>query len=104
MESKERLSWNVTLSPRADKDKNKLPILIQDQLALLIKEIGLQGPHRTNWKNYGILHKGRGIPENAFHCHIKKGKPTYVACWKIVSKNERKIEVFYVGTHENSPY
>jgi hypothetical protein len=101
---KERVLWDVVLSPRADKEKLKLPVKIQEQIAFLIKEMEVLGPYRTNWKNYKPLSKGRGIPENAFHCHLKKGKPTYVACWQIVNKEKKKIEVYYVGTHENAPY
>lgn len=96
--------WRVTISSRADKDKNRLPTVIQDQLALLVKEMELVGPIRKDWKNFSLLKKKPGVPENAFHCHLKKGRPTYVACWWIVSKNERRIEVYYVGTHENAPY
>jgi len=66
--------------------------------------MAILGPYRSNWKNFGPLHKGKGIPEGAFHCHLKKGKPTFVACWQIISKKEKTIEVFYVGTHENAPY
>lgn len=104
MESKKRLLWDARLSPRADKKKNKLPSAIQDQLALLVKEMNVLGPYRVNWKNYGPLRKGGEIPQDAFHCHLKKGNPTFVACWRIVSKKDRRIEVYYVGTHEGSPY
>lgn len=104
MEPKERRFWDVELAPRTKKNKNKLPITIQDQLTLLVKEIELLGPYRANWKNYGPLEKRHGIPDDAFHCHLKKGKPTFVACWKIVSKKDRKIEVYYAGTHESAPY
>lgn len=57
-----------------------------------------EGPYRSNWPNYGPLE------ENEFHCHLKKGKPTYVACWRISDKDKKIIEVYYVGTHENAPY
>lgn len=104
MESDRCSSWHVRCSTRADKDKDKLPVHIQDQIALLIKEMEILGPYRKNWKNYSPLKKGHNIPENAFHCHLKKGNPTYVACWLILNKKEKRIEVFYVGTHENCPY
>lgn len=51
------------------------------------------------WKNFSSL-----TGNDSYHCHLKKGKPTYVACWRIVSKKEKIIEVYYVGTHQNTPY
>jgi hypothetical protein len=46
----------------------------------------------------------RGMSDGAYHCHLKKGKPTYVCFWKILDKRERIVEVFYVGSHEKAPY
>lgn len=97
-------NWEVTLSGRANKEKGRLSPAIQSQLALLIKEMEILGPIRNNWKNFSPLKKGPGVPEDSYHCHIKKGRPTYVVCWWIVNKKEKKIEVYYVGTHENAPY
>lgn len=37
------------------------------------------------------------------HCHLQKGNPTYVCCWKVF-EDTQTIEVYYVGTHENAPY
>ena len=39
-----------------------------------------------------------------YHCHLKKGKPTYVAVWKVTDKENRPVEVRYVGTHEKADY
>jgi hypothetical protein len=38
------------------------------------------------------------------HCHLRKGRPTYVACWRIIDKKTKQIEVYYVGSHEGAPY
>jgi len=38
------------------------------------------------------------------HCHLKKGKPTYVALWEEDRGEVRLVEVTYVGTHEDAPY
>ncbi len=38
------------------------------------------------------------------HCHLKKGHPTYVVCWRVTSKQLKTVEVYYVGTHEKAPY
>ena len=42
--------------------------------------------------------------ENRHHCHIKKGRPTYVAVWEEMDGAIQLIEVTYVGTHEKAPY
>ncbi len=93
--------WTVELSRDAEKQYNKLkrngskPAITDD---LLVIEMKKEGPYRNNWPNYGSLEEGE------FHCHLKKGKPTYVACWKIIDKENPLIEVYYVGTHEGAPY
>lgn len=94
--------WTVELTKNADKQQRKLPLKIRELLFLLISEIELDGPGVKNWPNFGKL-KGR---LNQYHCHLKKGHPTYVACWELRSGNKefRLIEVYYVGTHEKAPY
>lgn len=95
--------WTVEFSRDAEKQYNKLKRngskpAITDVINLLIIEMRKEGPYRNNWSNYGPL------GEDEFHCHLKKGKPTYVACWKIIDKESQLIEVYYVGTHEGAPY
>ena len=95
--------WTVELSRDAEKQYNKLrrngsKPAITDVINLLIIEMRREGPYRNNWSNYGPLE------EDEFHCHIKKGRPTYVACWRIIDKEYQLIEVYYVGTHEDAPY
>ena len=97
-------TWTISYSNKAKKSALKLPVKVKMQANLLAKEMETRGPYRKNWPHYGPLSKGSGIPENAYHCHIKGGKPTYVVCWKIEDKKLRIIEIFYVGTHENTPY
>lgn len=65
---------------------------------LLLKQLKLNGPFRSDWPNYGKLQ------DEDYHCHLKKGRPTYVSCWRIISKKHKIIEVYYAGTHENAPY
>lgn len=67
--------------------------------ALLLGELKILGPQRDNWPNFTKMH-GKN---DDYHCHIERGRPTYVACWRADKKN-KLIEVYYVGTHENSPY
>jgi hypothetical protein len=91
--------WQVVIGPRVQKKMVlKLPELVQLQLLRLVKEIGMHGPIRGNWPNYSALGGGR------HHCHLKKGRPTYVACWAVQDKSVRLVEVYYAGTHEKAPY
>jgi mRNA-degrading endonuclease RelE of RelBE toxin-antitoxin system len=92
------MSWTVTVKKKARKQVDKLPISIRQILVGLLSEIEAYGPYRNNWQNYGPL------GGNRFHCHLKKGNPTYVAVWDITDKNIRLVEVSYVGTHERAPY
>ena len=92
------MTWTVKLSRKAEKQITGLPEGVLKSFKYLMKEMEILGPVRGNWQNYGLLTGDR------HHCHIKKGRPTYVAVWEIISKKERHIEVIYVGTHENAPY
>lgn len=90
--------WQVRFTSRAEKQLKKLPIKVKEIVALLVVDIELSGPIRGNWANYSKLQK------NEHHCHLKKGKPTYVICWKVEDKKVKIAEVYYVGTHEKAPY
>lgn len=92
------MTWTVTVKKKAEKQFRKLPAGVTKALVRLLREIELYGPYRNNWQNYGSLGK------NCFHCHLKKGHPTYVAVWEIRDKEIRLIEVTYAGTHEKAPY
>ncbi len=67
-------------------------------MAYQIREIELAGPVRGDWPNYSKLGRDR------HHCHLKKGKPTYVAVWEVKNRKICLIEVIYAGTHEKAPY
>ena len=75
-----------------------MPASIKDAVLALVMDIENAGPVRGDWPNFSK------IGPNFYHCHLKKGRPTYVACWKMLDKNKRIIEVYYVGTHEKAPY
>jgi mRNA-degrading endonuclease RelE of RelBE toxin-antitoxin system len=92
------MSWNVELTNKAKKQAEKLPKAVKDSLKLLMREIAISGPIRGNWANYSKL----SDTEN--HCHIKKGRPTYVAVWREDKVRIRLVEVTYVETHEKAPY
>ena len=92
------MSWTVSVKKKVQKRAEKLPVEIRKILLRLLAEIEIYGSYRSNWKNYGPL------GDNRYHCHLKKGRPTYVAVWEIIDKEIRLVEVSYVGTHERAPY
>lgn len=92
------MSWTVLLARKAEKQVASLPLNVRAALVTLMREIEVSGPVRGNWPNYGKLGAGR------HHCHIKKGRPTYVAVWEETGNSARIVEVVYAGTHEKAPY
>jgi hypothetical protein len=104
IDPKKKPVWNVSLSTKADKRVKKMPKNVLDRLTKLLKSIEISGPIQKDWPHFSSLEKSKLVPEDSYHCHIKRGHPTYVACWQEVNKKTRTIEVFYVGTHEGSPY
>lgn len=92
------MSWEVMFHRKAEKQKRDLPKSVQEKLAALVFELEVAGPIRGNWKNYSKL------SGEQHHCHLKAGRPTYVACWEVKDKKVQILEVYYVGTHEKAPY
>lgn len=88
--------WNVTLSKKTAKQIQALPEALKAKVFTLLKEIECGGPVRGEWLNYGKLSRNR------HHCHVKKGRLTYVMVWQVVYSET--VEVVYVGTHERAPY
>ncbi len=86
------------MSRQAVKQSGRLPAAVKKSLIALIREIEIAGPVRGNWSNYGLLGKDR------HHCHLKKGRPTFVAIWEVMDKDIKVVEVTYAGTHERAPY
>ena len=92
------MTWTVSIHRKVARSLSRLPIGVQESLIALLREIELQGPVRGNWPNYSRLGRDR------HHCHLKKGRPTYVAVWQVIDKSIRLVEFIYVGTHEKAPY
>ena len=92
------MAWTVLVSRKAKKQAERLPQNIRAALVALMAEIEIVGPVRGNWPNYGKLGPRR------HHCHLKKGRPTYVAVWEESDQATRLVEVTYAGTHEKAPY
>jgi mRNA-degrading endonuclease RelE of RelBE toxin-antitoxin system len=92
------MSWTVTVHRKVARSVPTLPRRVQETLELLLRELELNGPVRGNWPHYSKL------PHQRHHCHLTKGRPTYVALWEEGNTRLRLLEVIYVGTHENAPY
>lgn len=92
--------WSVEFTGKARKQKQKLPKTISAVLDLLWGELERDGPERLKWPHYGLI-TGK---KDMHHCHLNKGKPRYVAVWKVINRNVRLMEIRYVGTHENANY
>lgn len=58
----------------------------------------MTGPVRKNCPNYGKL---APVPH---HCHLKKGRPCYVAVWEEIDNEIKLVEITDAGTHEKDPY
>lgn len=93
-----RSQWRVRISRKAEKNLDYLPKPVRAALALLMADIEVGGPVRGDWPNYSKLGPGR------HHCHLRKGRPTYVAVWEEAAGEVRVAEVTYAGTHGKAPY
>ena len=91
------MQWKVLIHKRAEKQALKLPRPVLAALYTLMESIRREGPVRGDWPNYSKL------PGARHHCHLKKGRPTYVAVWT-EDKNTITVEIIYAGTHEKAPY
>jgi len=95
------LLWTVIFSRKADKQKNALPPDIAEALYLLRKDLEMRGPTVSRWPHYGRI---AGSKSGHYHCHLNKGRPTYVVVWQIVNQTIRVLEIQFVGTHEKVNY
>jgi len=93
-------AWDVGLTRKVEKQIKALPESIRIKTKALMDDLLEKGYMQPSWPGFSTLSR----INMTFHCHIKNGKPTYVACWQVINKQSKKIEVYYVGTHENAPY
>jgi hypothetical protein len=91
------MKWDVAFTRKAEEAVTKAPQAGEENLVPSGEGHQENGPIRGNWQNYGKLGQSR------HHCHLKKGKSTYVAVWEVSNKQIRFVEVCYVGTHEKAP-
>lgn len=92
------MPWIITYSRKAAKLREKMPERVKVMLDALIIDIRATGPVRGDWPNYSKL------TGSLHHCHLKKGRPTYVAVWRVEDDEVYLVEITYVGTHEKAPY
>ena len=92
------VSWQVEYTAKARKQLKKLPSPVVDIALALVIDIEDDGPMRAEWPHFSKL------SSLEYHCHLKRGRPTYVMCWRVIDKKMKQVEVYYVGTHEKAPY
>lgn len=96
------MKWDVQFTSKAAKQTQNLNEKVLLALQVLVDNLMSMGPAPgKHWHNYGKLRGNKQADKR--HCHLIKGNPTYVCCWEVY-KTERRIEVYYVGTHEKAPY
>jgi mRNA-degrading endonuclease RelE of RelBE toxin-antitoxin system len=86
--------YEVIFTKKVRKNLLKIPRNIRDKFFVLTEQLAENGPIAANWHNYSKL------GENQYHCHLAY---SWVACWTN-KKGTITIEVYYVGSRENSPY
>jgi mRNA-degrading endonuclease RelE of RelBE toxin-antitoxin system len=84
----------VLMSKRVQRQIERIPEPIRKRLVTLVEQLQERGPLQPGWPNYGKL------SPNRYHCHLAYN---WVACW-YYQKGTVEIEVYYVGSRENSPY
>ena len=96
------MTWTIYFSRNAAKQTEKMNKKVMAVLGLLIQDLRENGPFPgKKWSNYSQL---LGQKTDIRHCHLMKGRPTYVCCWEVSDKQQKIIEVNYVGSHEKTPY
>jgi hypothetical protein len=81
-------NWNVYFSRNAAKQAGRLNQKIISILDVLIEDLKQRGPAPGKmWPHYGKL---KGQKSDMRHCHLTKGKPTYVCCWEVID-NQKKL-------------
>ena len=105
--AEKKYEWQVVFTSSAEKQVKELlkkHPAVYENFSALVREIQQAGPYRINWPHFCTIGKRKGIPQDSYHCHIKRGRPTYVVCWYIEDKKIKIVEIYYVGTHEKAPY
>ncbi|EKD71055.1 MAG: hypothetical protein ACD_46C00284G0003 [uncultured bacterium] len=94
--------WKVEFTTKASDQVANLSEKAKESLRLLVKDLQTSGAAPgKGWPHYGKLEGHKGDKR---HCHLTRGRPTYVCCWALIDKKTKLIEIYYVGTHERAPY
>jgi mRNA-degrading endonuclease RelE of RelBE toxin-antitoxin system len=96
-------AWTVGYAHKADKQMKGLPEEIKELLKALDLSLTWNGPEQPKWPHYGKL-AGKRKNQDIRHCHLNKGRPTYVVIWSVIDQRQQIMEIKYVGTHENADY
>lgn len=97
-------SWKVEASAKVERQIGKLSTEIEDLFELLKRELELNGRGGEGWPRIGpVWQFGKKRKVVKVHLVPSNRKPCYVALYEVFKK-ERRIQVLYVGTHENSPH
>ena len=88
------MSYEVTVSKKALKNIQKMPVREQMRFDQLAMDLRANGPVQVEWPNYSKLSHAE------YHCHLSY---KWVACWRH-HQGEIRIEVYYAGSRENAPY
>lgn len=82
-------NWSIEVIGQARKAQKNLSKRSYENFLTLLYEFEISGPYRSNWPNYTVM-KRKNVEH--YHCHIEKGRPTYVVCW-IYHKSQKIIQV-----------
>ena len=98
------MAWKVIESRKIKRTVEKLPPAIKEAYELLVADLKQDGPEQRSWPHYGPLAGTRKKEPPRYHCHLNKGKPRYVAIWRVNDLTLEILEVRYVGPHEGADY
>ena len=64
--------YKVLIKKKVLKEVKKIPVRVQEKLAVLVDDLIEKGPVQSGCRNYSKLEK------NKYHCHLDR---KWVACW-----------------------
>jgi len=96
------MTWTVSVTNKVAKQLSKLSPNLMQIFDALLRDLQQSGPQLPGWPHFQKNH-GTGKIE-CYHCHLQRGKPTWVAIWRVLGKREKQLEIRYVGTHEKADY
>ncbi|MBN1850810.1 MAG: hypothetical protein JW932_19730 [Deltaproteobacteria bacterium] len=86
--------FDVLIRKKVLKEVKRMPVHVQEKLAVLVDDLMEKGPIQSKWPNFSKIGKDK------YHCHLAR---KWVACW-YYEENSLVIEVYYAGSRENAPY